>query len=69
MNAVIAGVKAFGAFWYHFIIGDDPAIAATVAASLVLTWILATVGFAAWWLPPLAAAIVVGTSVRRVSRR
>ena len=69
MSAVIAGVKAFGAFWYHFVIGDDPAIAVTVTVALVLTWILATVGIAAWWLLPLAAAIVVGASVRRVSRR
>ncbi|MEN3264898.1 MAG: hypothetical protein V7646_1792 [Pseudonocardia sp.] len=34
-------------------------VAATVAIALVVTWLLRTVGVAAWWLPPLAAVGVV----------
>jgi hypothetical protein len=65
---ILSWLRAFGRFWYGFIIGDDWTIAATVAGALVLTWLLHTVGVAAWWLPPLAAVAVIGTSLRRVSR-
>ncbi len=61
-------LQGFGKFWYRFIIGDDWTIAATVAAALVVTWLLHTAGVAAWWLPPLAAAAVAGASLRRTSR-
>jgi hypothetical protein len=65
---ILSWLRAFGKFWYDFIIGDDWTIAATVAGALVVTWLLHTVGVAAWWLPPLAAVVVIGTSLRRVSR-
>src|SRR5689334_1753094 len=64
----LRGLVAFGKFWYGFIIGDDWTVAATVAAALVVTWLLHTAGVAAWWLPPLAAVAVVGASLRRTSR-
>jgi hypothetical protein len=67
-TVILAWLKAFGMFWYRFIIGDDWTIAATVVAALVLTWLLRTAGVPAWWLPPLAAVAVVGVSLRRVSR-
>ena len=38
---MIAHVKAFGAFWYDFIIGDDWRIAAGVVAALAITYGLA----------------------------
>jgi hypothetical protein len=62
----IAGwLKGFGRFWYGFIIGDDWTVAATVAVALVVTWLLHGAAVAAWWLPPLAAVVVVGLSLRR----
>src|SRR5713226_41776 len=64
----LRGLVAFGKFWYGFIIGDDWAVAAAVAAALVVTWLLHTAGVAAWWLPPLTAVAVVGASLRRTSR-
>jgi hypothetical protein len=66
---ILSGLEAFGGFWYRFIFGDDWTIAATVGVALVVTWLLRTAGVAAWWLPPLAAVAVVGTSLRRVNRR
>jgi hypothetical protein len=57
-------LKAFGQFWYDFIIGDDWTIAATVAAALTATWLLHLAGLDAWWLLPLAVAIEVGLSLR-----
>jgi hypothetical protein len=58
-------LKAFGRFWYRFIIGDDWTVAATVVVALVVTWLLHTASVDAWWLPPLAAAAVLGVSLRR----
>ena len=68
-TVILGWLQGFGGFWYRFIIGDDWTIAATVAAALVVTWLLHTAGVAAWWLPPLAAVAVVGVSLRRVSRK
>jgi hypothetical protein len=54
-------LKAFGKFWYEFIIGDDWKIAAAVVIAIaLLTW--ATVG--KWfsnddWLAVLGAAFIV----------
>jgi len=67
-TVILAWLQGFGRFWYRFIIGDDWTVAATVAAALVVTWLLHTAGVAAWWLPPLAAVAVVGASLRRTSR-
>ena len=67
-TVLLAWLKAFGKFWYGFIVGDDWTLAATVAVALVVTWLLHTAGVAAWWLPPLAAVAAVGISLHRVSR-
>jgi hypothetical protein len=61
-------LQGFGRFWYGFVVGDDWTVAVTVAATLVVTWLLHTAGVSAWWLPPLAAVAVVGASLRRISR-
>jgi hypothetical protein len=68
MTVILSWLTGFARFWYRFIIGDDWTIAATVAISLVSTWLLDTAGVSAWWLPPTAAAAAVGVSLRRVSR-
>ena len=65
---ILRWLTGFGRFWYAFIIGDDWTVAATVAAALVATWLLYTAGVAAWWLPPAAAAGIVGVSLRRTRR-
>jgi hypothetical protein len=67
-TVVPAWFKAFGLFWYRFIIGDDWTVAATVAIALLATWLLLrTASVSAWWLPPLAAVAAVGASLRRTS--
>jgi uncharacterized membrane protein len=65
VNVILRSLNAFGRFWYGFIIGDDWSLAATVAAALAATWLLHTAGVAAWWLPPAAAVVAVGVSLRR----
>jgi hypothetical protein len=59
---------AFGRFWWDFIVGDDWRVAVGLAAALGLTWLLEHYDVAAWWLLPLAVAVVLAGSVRRESR-
>lgn len=66
---IVSWLKGFGRFWYGFIIGDDWTVAATMAVALLVTWLLHRAGVAAWWLPPVAAVVVVGASLRRNVRR
>ena len=65
MNLVLGWLRAFGRFWYGFIVGDDWTIAATVVAALIATWGLHTAGIVAWWAVPFAAAGVLGVSMGR----
>ena len=65
MSVILRWLTGFGRFWYGFVVGDDWTVAATVAAALAATWLLHTAGVAAWWLPPAAAVLAVGVSLRR----
>jgi uncharacterized membrane protein len=65
VSLVARWLRAFGRFWYHFVVGDDWTIAATVVAALLVTWSLHSAGIAAWWLLPLASSGVVGVSLYR----
>ena len=60
---------AFAAFWRDFVIGDDWLVAAGVAAALALTALLSRDGVPAWWLMPLAVALLLAGSLRRATRR
>jgi len=65
VSVILRWLTGFGRFWYGFVVGDDWTVAATVAAALAATWLLHTAGVAAWWLPPAAAVLAVGVSLRR----
>jgi hypothetical protein len=60
--------KAFGRFWWDFIVGDDWTVAAGVAVALALVAILDQGGINAWWLLPLAVALLTGLSLWRQTR-
>jgi hypothetical protein len=63
-------LKAFGEFWYDFIIGDDWHVAVLVVAGLVLTAILAHVASVnAWWLLPLFIFAALGWSLHRATAK
>jgi hypothetical protein len=63
-------LKAFGAFWYDFVIGDDWHVAALVAAGLAVTALLVHVaGVNAWWLLPLVVFAALGWSLHRATSR
>jgi hypothetical protein len=57
--------RAFGRFWYDFVIGDDWVIAAGVVAALALTALVADSGVDAWWAMPLAVVALLAGSLRR----
>jgi hypothetical protein len=61
-------VKAFGRFWWNFIVGDDWTVAAGVALALALVKVLTDHGVNAWWLLPIAVALLTGSSVWRQAR-
>ena len=61
-------LRAFGAFWYDFVIGDDWVIAAGIVLALVGTYLLNKAGVAAWWLLPLFVVILLPVSLWRATR-
>jgi hypothetical protein len=61
-------IRAFGAFWWDFIVGDDWRIAAGVILALAATAGLAAAGLAAWWLLPLVVALLLVLSLHRATR-
>lgn len=65
---MIRQLRAFGAFWWDFIVGDDPLIALVVVGALTGTALLAHHDVAAWWLVPVTAVATVGLSTWREAR-
>jgi hypothetical protein len=60
-------MKRFALFWWDFIVGDDWRVADGIALALGLTAALATTWASAWVVLPLAVAVVLGLSLRRVA--
>jgi hypothetical protein len=56
-------VRAFGAFLWEFVVGDDWRIAAGVVVALAVTALLS-----AWWVLPVAVVGLLGGSVWSVAR-
>jgi hypothetical protein len=65
----VARARAFAAFLYDFVIGDDWLVAAGVVAGLAATYLLSRAGVSAWWLVPLLLVILLPLSLRRALRR
>ena len=61
-------IKAFGRFWYDFIVGDDWRVAVAVVAALALTFGLARTAVPAWWVLPATVAILLPLSLWRIAR-
>jgi hypothetical protein len=65
MNRVVG----FGRFWWDFIVGDDWRIAAGLVLAVGLTSLLSHGGVNAWWLLPVAVALLLAGSLWRATRR
>jgi len=62
-------IRAFGAFLYDFVIGDDWLVAAGVAIGLAATYLIAhAAGVAAWWLVPVLLVALLPMSLWRAVR-
>jgi len=61
-------IRAFGKFWWDFIVGDDWRLAAGTVAGIAASALLAHRGIAAWWVLPLAVAVALAASLRRATR-
>ena len=61
MNAL----RRFSTFWWDFVVGDDWRVAAGVVTAIGITAAVAATGAPAWWLLPLAVALLLYVSLRR----
>ncbi len=59
-------LASFLAFWKDLLIGDDWTVAAGVVAALAITAGLVHAAFLTWMWLPVAVAIVLTASLRRV---
>jgi len=66
---MIARLRAFGRFWYDFVVGDDWRIAAGVVAALGITYGVARTGAPAWWVMPVAVVVLVALALAAALRR
>ena len=66
---MITRLKAFGAFWYDFVVGDDWRVAVCVLAALALTFAASKSQVPAWWILPAAVALVLPWSLWRARRK
>ncbi len=66
---MITRLRAFGAFWYDFVVGDDWQVAVAVVLGLALTFALTRAGVPSWWLLPVVVVLVLPWSLWRATRR
>lgn len=56
-------MRSFLQFLWEFVVGDDWRIAVGVVIALGITAAVATTSVAAWWILPVAIALLLGASV------
>lgn len=62
-------LRAFLAFVYDFVIGDDWVVAAGVTAGLAVTYAVSRTSVPAWWVMPALLAVLLPASLWRATRR
>jgi tryptophan-rich sensory protein len=65
---MMARLKAFGAFWYDFVVGDDWRVAVGVAIALGVTFVVSQSTSATWWIVPVAVVLLLPYSLWRATR-
>jgi len=61
-------IESFLRFLWEFVIGDEWRIAAGVVVALGLTALVAETMVAAWWILPVAVALLLAGSVWHAAR-
>jgi hypothetical protein len=64
----VSRLDSFLRFLWDFVVGDDWRIAVGVAAALGITALVATTEVAAWWILPVAVALLLAASVWHATR-
>lgn len=62
-------LKAFGRFWYDFVVGDDPLVAVLIIAALAGTAALSTRTTTSWWLLPVIVTFALAATLARAVRK
>jgi hypothetical protein len=58
-------IRAFGHFWWNFVVGDDWRAAAGIVLAIGVTAALVAAGLDAWWLMPVAVVGILFLSLGR----
>ncbi|MEO6887301.1 MAG: hypothetical protein ABI232_13590 [Jatrophihabitantaceae bacterium] len=66
---MLTRVRAFGAFWYDFVVGDDWVVAVGVVVAFALTYWLSHTDVPVWWIVPVAVLVLLPVSLWRLTRR
>lgn len=64
-------LRAFGAFWYDFLVGDRPELFVGAIVALAFVWLVIQLGFdsgAAGWLLTFVVLVIGGLGVLIASR-
>lgn len=65
---MIGRLRAFGAFWYGFIVGDDWRVAVGVTVALALTAVVsAASGAPSWPIVIIAVVVLLAGSIHRAT--
>jgi hypothetical protein len=62
-------VRAFLAFVYDFVIGDDWRIAVAVVVGLAVTYAISQTSVPSWWVMPALLVIALPATLWRATRR
>jgi hypothetical protein len=66
---MLAKLRAFGAFWYDFVVGDDWRVAVGVVLAFAVTYGVSRTDVAAWWIVPVDILLLLPFSLWRAVRR
>jgi hypothetical protein len=67
---MVSKIKAFGAFAYDFVVGDDWSVALGVVIALGITYGLSHAAkVSAWWLVPAVLVVLLPFSLWRAVRK
>jgi uncharacterized membrane protein len=69
MRTLTRRLRAFGDFWYDFVIGDDWRVAVVVVLALAATYGVSRTSVPAWWIMPLAVALILPASLWRARKK
>jgi hypothetical protein len=62
-------IRAFGAFWWDFVVGDDWRVALGVVLAIAATALIVAAGLDAWWLIPAVVALLLWLSLERAAKK